>query len=345
MRAGLRHVVGTIAAGTLMIGCGGASSDNASAGATTAAVPAASGQGVGTTQSTAGGRDAASATSPFPGVGGATYLAVDGDDIWMPDGESGRLVRIDATTGHVVATIAVGPVVPPHGNGDVVSAGSLGVWVAKTDTRSLALVDTTANRLSRTIDIGLVATAVTQGDGSLWVAAFDDDRVVRIDPSTGKVLTTITTPFGPENVVAGMGAVWVALEGQTLLRVDPSSDRVVATITFDVNGARPRAIAVDETGVWVGLEEGKAVARIDPVSNTVAETIKMPGQVVSIATGMGSVWASLGGAQRAVVRIDEATGTVLAAEHPSHQPTGIAVADGAVWTDNVDATYSRFGVQ
>lgn len=138
-------------------------------------------------------------------VGRATSVAYGAGAVWVsidPTNSSNRaILRIDAQTDRILATIPT-LVVP----GWEIGGGGL-----------------------------------TAGDGSVWVAGLDASSngthgaIVRIDPSTNQVASTITLQGGKvADVAVDSGAIWALISGNPgrpeVVRIDPSSDAVVATI-------------------------------------------------------------------------------------------------------------------
>lgn len=143
--------------------------------------------------------------------------------------------------------------------------------------------------------------------GSLWMATEWDDRLNRIDLDTGEIVARIAIPGG--------------LRG--------------------VGGAIPDGPAASEGGVWVlsdatGLD--RTLLRIDPATNTVAQTPPAPKGADVIAYGFGSLWVShvpLQG-EPGISRVDPATGGVLADIGITGGAFMIRVAFGSVWTSGVE---------
>jgi len=89
--------------------------------------------------------------------------------------------------------------------------------------------------------------------------------------------------------------------------------------------------------LWVPLNYGFAVARIDPTTNKIVATVKFKLPPFDLAIGDdGSVWVAAGadegcqGAGNIVARIDPTTNTI-AGTLPIQCAESIAVEDGDVW--------------
>ena len=67
------------------------------------------------------------------------------------------------------------------------------------------------------------------------------------------------------------------------------------TESIQLGGGRPSPVAVGEGFVWVGMLDDRALAKIDPVTRTVLETIGLvPYTPTGVATSPGAVWIAHG---------------------------------------------------
>jgi virginiamycin B lyase len=97
--------------------------------------------------------------------------------------------------------------------------------------------------------------------------------------------------------------------------------------------------------VWVASTKPFAVRRIDPVTNNLVATVKLPGEACSgLASGFGSIWVPVCGNTPELVRIDAAKNTISVTVPiaPSGPEGGITASDDSVWmvTDK-NGTLSR----
>ena len=151
--------------------------------------------------------------------------------------------------------------------------------------------------ITASVALGGATTQYGAGaDGSLWMPLEDTGQVARLDASTAEILALI----------------------------DVGDPAAVPDLMSD-----PHGVAVADGGVWVSQAAEHAVARIDPATNAIAESI--PVQVVPYALALDgpTLWVSSFLDDR-VLRVDLESGSVVAdIEVP--KPTGIAVGFDAVW--------------
>jgi YVTN family beta-propeller protein len=111
-------------------------------------------------------------------AGSSFFMAAGAGAIWVTDGNSGVVTRIDPTTNTVVATIDTG-----LDASNVIVVAQSGVWVANFGY-GVVRIDPNTNEPSRIIDeTNNLIFGIVELDGSIWVAHSQKDEVVRIDPA------------------------------------------------------------------------------------------------------------------------------------------------------------------
>jgi streptogramin lyase len=232
---------------------------------------------------------------------------------------TGALVRIDPVTNAVVATIPTGR--SPEGLAFTPGA----VWSAnhRSDqpdtapaphTFSVSKVEVASNLETKRVVVE------TRGDtGDSWQ----------------------NFCCGPQGATAGAGSVWAAdTTTNQVSRIDPATGSVIATISNPTLGtAACGNMAADATSVWLTAGcDRKDLWRIDPDSNTVASTIRLPGVGSDVQIAFGSVWVSTyatpqaGLAKAVLARLDPATNKVVAQTPiPYSGQKPLATGDAVLW--------------
>ena len=208
---------------------------------------------------------------------------------------------------------------------------------------SLAVIDTSSNRVTAEVPVGDRPGAVVFGSGALWVANLDDRTVSRIDPSTLRTVRTISVDAPPTGLAAAGGAMWV-LESNLDPDAFPSTSKLaVGRIDTEFNTPGPivrigdvapasSAIAADGGSVWVAPTGGRLT--LLNATTGVTKSWDPNASPIGIAVGEGAVWLTDNEANN-VVRVDP-TGVVTPIA-VGDGPTGITVGDGAVWVvDSLD---------
>jgi YVTN family beta-propeller protein len=287
-------------------------------------------------------------------VGGASPLS-----------SGGSLVRIDASTNRVAATI-------PVGNTPIaVAADAGGVWVANHDDESVWRIDARTNGIvlrglahGVPADLALIATNPGQGvsPGSVVVVnGPSDPTVAEIDGATGTASVYSLTGGGANfgisgtppgdgspRVAAGPSAIWVARPDRVVGRLDITTNasrliqpRFIAPPTNELGDSYLSAIAVGERGVWVvGDPNDRSLWRIDPATGKPVKTIRLPLAPTDVAVGYGAVWVTSELEDR-LARIDPATNKITTI--PAGEGAGsVAVGAGSVWVaDEVSGAITR----
>ena len=103
--------------------------------------------------------------------------------------------------------------------------------------------------------------------------------------------------------------------------------------TIKIGGTADWALVTDDA-VWVASTKPYAVLRIDPSTNKILATIKVPGEACSgLASGFGSIWVPLCGKKSSLVRVD-ATKNLISVTlpiPPAGSEGGITASEDSVW--------------
>jgi YVTN family beta-propeller protein len=311
----------------LLAACGGSSSQSG-----VTATPSA-----GTISATISGLGALK--GPFAAYG----IAADDTAVWVHNGDTGTLLRIDPKTNALVATIPVG--LGPGG----VAIGEGAVWVAGPASAILSRIDPQTNKVVAIIPLALNNEAsVAVSPGAVWVTDAYNSSLVRIDPRTNQVVATIPNQLGPTDLSFGAGSAWLSNRHDTskgLERLDPQTNQVQARIDVgsDHGLACTAVVALAQT-VWtvdLVLGDGSSVVlkRIDPATNTIVAAIPVPGVVpFHFAADEQVVW--VWGPDAGLLRIDAHTNRVVG-ELAMKGGAGVALGAGSVWFAKSDGTLLR----
>jgi YVTN family beta-propeller protein len=271
-------------------------------------------------------------------------VAVGATEVWVANLSDDTLSLVDPESRKVVKTIGL-PITP-----NAIAVGEGAVWVAyngctatcvertgASGTREadvepvqLAKFDPSKGRVVWRIKLGTGgpgAVDVALSGGSVWVSNETDWTVTRVDPKTGKLQGTVTDKVdGPKGIAAMGDAVWVlSYPNSWVARIDSRKGRVVAVVPIE----KPWALGAGDAGVWVASRFGEVMWRIDPRSNQVADSVKIPGLATGIVVGNRRVWIAHR-ASGALTSVDSGTREVRTAK--IGRPLGeLAVGGGTVW--------------
>jgi len=194
-----------------------------------------------------------------------------------------------------------------------------------------------------TIHIGKSADWVAVTSDAIWVGSTGPNAVSQINPITNKLVATVVVPGQPcAGLAVGFGSLWVPLcaKPRSLARVDLKTRAV--TVLPGIGPAGPEAgIATSPDSVWMIVDDQGTLARIDPTSLTVRETVRVPAGSFNPLYSAGQLWVTrAGGAEVSVV--DPQKNSVSATVASGPNPRFLAGGAGAVWTLNQgDGTLTR----
>lgn len=216
--------------------------------------------------------------------------------LWLPSCGDGSLIRLDAKTSKVTATVAGGAADVP---GSLAATGD-SVWMLTDSKTTLSRIDPDQNAIVGEIRVFASCRSLAYGEKALWLACPDENKVLRINPETNLLEREIPVAAQPEALTIGADSVWVLCgKDGKVDRIDPKNNQVSKSIDLGVPGAKG-AILFGEGFVWVTVN-GFPLTRIDPQSDTVAQQFYGAGGGGTIGLSPGAIWLANSGT---LLRID-----------------------------------------
>jgi DNA-binding beta-propeller fold protein YncE len=216
----------------------------------------------------------------IPGLGASPRFdfGIAGSDtaIWVHNGDTGNLLRVDPQTNKLVATIPVG-----HGDGGV-ALGQGAVWVASPVEGTVSRVDPQTNRVVATIPLakqdGWQAIAVSPG--VVWATDAAENLLVGIDSQTNQVVAKVSDTLAPIGVSYGAGSVWVCELRGFLRRLDPKTGQTQAQLPLPAGAPPCNSVVALDKAVWalchVDGAGDSTLQRVDPAAEKIVATIPVP---------------------------------------------------------------------
>src|SRR5258706_599371 len=202
-----------------------------------------------------------------PGNCGAPVVAFG--SLWIASCSTNSVVRVNAATGKVIASIACG-VSDPSGELSL-SASEDAIWILSDAKGILSRIDPLTNKVVAQIVVKPNSFCAAFGFGSLWVTNTNDSTVQRINPKTNAVIATIAVGGTPRFVTMGEGAVWTLNQKEgTVSMIDPVLNKVIETIHTQVPGTGGD-IAVGKSRVWVRAKNNRMLQCINPLTGKVTK--------------------------------------------------------------------------
>ncbi len=162
------------------------------------------------------------------------------------------------------------------------------------------------------IRLGKTADWVAITPDAVWAGSTGPNAVHRIDPRTNELIATVELAGEPcSGLAVGFGSVWIPLCGKpsTLARIDAARNVVSAVFQAGPAGSEG-GVTVSTDSVWVIADKDGSLARIDPDTGTVRQTVRVPAGSYNPRFYEGRVWVTRAdGAE--ITAVDAATGAVL----------------------------------
>ncbi len=179
--------------------------------------------------------------------------------------------------------------------------------------------------------------------------------LVRVDPTNNSITGELVLPTGmptgnsvnAEGIAVAAGSLWIpAGFHNEVLRIDPETMRVVARIAA---GRSPGSVVSDGSSIWVALQEGAAMVRIDPALNAVVQTVRVGRRDLTDgpwqATYAGSqILISMPGSGR-VAHLDPRIGRVVGYDDVGADAASCAhilPAPGGYWLDDTECSFTYY---
>ena len=222
----------------------------------------------------------------LPGVP-CSGIAYGFASVWVPicgpHGAGRSLVRIDAATNRVKATL---PIPPANSEGGITTSPD-SVWLATADG-ILSRIDPATGAVRQKIRVASGSQNPVYAEGTIWITSGAGNLLTAVDAESGRRTTTIAIASKPHFITAGGGAVWTINQADgSISKVALGSKRVVATIHANIPGFGGD-ITFGSGSVWATLVK-TPLTNVDAAKNAVVKQWYGPGGD-AIHFGYGSVW-------------------------------------------------------
>jgi YVTN family beta-propeller protein len=191
----------------------------------------------------------------------------------------------------------------------------------------------------------LILALVGCDDASDPASGQDGSENADVAQRTGlKIVATINVGGEADWMGVGFGSLWAPTPDKELLRIDPTSHKIVARI--GVGEGRYRGVAIGADAVFIpntgNITDtgGDTISKVDPTTNKVIATFKVPlngNSEGSIGVSQDALWVvtdpgSLRPARPGVLsRIDQDTGATVATVEVPADSNGVVVEGDFVW--------------
>jgi peptide/nickel transport system substrate-binding protein len=197
-------------------------------------------------------------------------------------------------------------------------------------SNNVVILDPGDGKVVEQVPVGVRPGDLAVGRGSVWVANLGDNSISEIRTRTRRVAGTVSPGLTVDGLAVGRSGVWVADGARGAARViDPAFRTVARSLRLGGN-AVGRPVAVTDDAVWVTIDYGNVLARLDPRSGRKVARIAVGNGPSDVATGAGAVWVS-DSEDGTVTRIDPRANEVIETIPVGKSASALAVGGGGVW--------------
>ncbi|RPJ37105.1 MAG: hypothetical protein EHM35_06970, partial [Planctomycetaceae bacterium] len=225
-------------------------------------------------------------------------LAFDGTSIWVTNGLTNNVMKLDPATGAILGTYAVGAGAGPK----ALAFDGASVWVANSNSNSVRKINPATGAVGTPITVGAYPSALAFDGTSVWVANSGSNSVQKIDPATGTAGTPIAVGTGPSALAFDGRNIWVANRcGNSVQKIDPATGVAGAPIAV---GTGPSALAFDGSMFWVANSHNNCsggngqgtLQKINPATGTAGIEIPLGFETTALVFDGTNIWVgNLGG--------------------------------------------------
>jgi streptogramin lyase len=209
------------------------------------------------------------------------------------------------------------------------ATGGGSVWVGGLGSGDVIRVDPASGKVLGRVTVGARVFNLAAAPGAVWAVDNALSTAVRVDTKTGKVSARVPVGFQPYDIEWGFGSAWVANAGDgTVWRI--TGGKVVKKIKI---GVEPNGLTAYRGALWVSDHTLGKVVRIDPTTNKITGTVKLPGADWITALG-DSIYVSQ--ETNVVSRVSVATLKVTGVVKVGRNPLGSTIVGGKLWVPCID---------
>jgi YVTN family beta-propeller protein len=220
----------------------------------------------------------------------AVRVTPDGQSAWVANADSSTISIISLASKTVVATIPLPQFNgdPAEPNGVVFTPDGSTAYVTNHDANPgsvIYVIDVASRSITKTIptDAFPASAAVTPDGSTLWVPNRGDSTITVVDTLTNTVTGRLSADyptgiaFNPTGTRAYVAEAELGAENGYLKVFDVSSTATLARIMV---GNLPHVVKVAPSGHYIFVTNlgSNSISEISPSTNTVLQTIPVPGQ-------------------------------------------------------------------
>ena len=187
-----------------------------------------------------------------------TGLTFDGTHLWLADGRTDRIYKIDPETGRVVSSFDS----PGHHPEGLAWDGKC-LWHVDSGEKLLYKLDPATGTALSVLESNSPNPRDLAWDGEyIWIADFKSDTLLKVSPADGMMVQTVPSPAGEPAGLAFDGRyLWVSDRGEDrVYLVDPSDGACLSSLRSC--GPFPYGLAWGRDALWNVDYENREIYRV-----------------------------------------------------------------------------------
>ncbi len=268
------------------------------------------------------------------------------NSIWVTNGGTNNVTKINPTTGATIGTYAVGAgpfaiAFDPSTNSIWTAnfGGGTGTTVTKISAATGALIGT------YTVGTGPYAIAFDPSTNSIWTANYGTSNVTKLSAATGALIGTYaaagTTYANGIAFDSSTNSMWVANRGGGATKFSAATGAVIGTYT--TSGTSPISVAFDSStnSVWVTNFGSNNVSKLGASTGALTGIYAVGSLPFGVAFDpvTNTIWVTNNGTSN-VTNLSAATGAVIGTYTVGSGPDGVTFDSytNSIWTENYSSS-------
>jgi virginiamycin B lyase len=176
---------------------------------------------------------------------------------------------------------------------------------------------------------------------AVWVTTSAFNLVTELNSKRNATGRTIAVSKPCSGLAAGFGSLWIPSCGDhALIRASLKTGRIQATLPIEPASSEG-GITVGAGSVWLATNKSGILSRIDPRTNTVVASIKIPSGSFAPIFAAGFVWVTSTD-HNVLVKVDPSTNRSITEIPVGKNPRFLTSGAGSIWIlDQGDGSISR----
>jgi YVTN family beta-propeller protein len=229
-----------------------------------------------------------SAVNTFSVGNNPQSICFDGANIWVTNGGSNTVTKLNAGTGATIGTYSVGAV--PF---RICSDGA-SIWVAHNGSATVIKLNASTGATIGTYNVATRSQGICFDGANIWVTNFDSTTVTKLNAGTGATIGTYSVGTRPQSICFDGTSIWVVNLGDFDFGDNPSVTKLNASTGATIGtygaGQYPSGICFDGVSIWVVDQGNGNVMKLNPSTGASLGTYGVGSAPGGICFDGSSIW-------------------------------------------------------